>query len=74
MVYICSCNIKFLISLITNKGIIFLIVGSGNIGPAVAGPVPTPLIRPSGQTISTGTVIMTVMVKMATTPTLLLAA
>ena len=37
---------KFLIRLITNKGIIFLIVGSGNFGPAVAGPagpVPTPL-------------------------------
>ena len=29
---------KFLICLITNKGIIFLIVGSGNFGP-----VPTPL-------------------------------
>ena len=38
---------KFLICLITNKGIIFLIVGSGNFGPAAAGhagPVPTPLI------------------------------
>ena len=37
---------KFLIYLITNKGIIFLIVGSVNFGPAVAGPagpVPTPL-------------------------------
>ena len=34
---------KFLICLITNKCIIFLIVGSGNFGPAVAGPVPTPL-------------------------------
>ena len=37
---------KFLICLVTNSGIIFLIVGSGNFGPAVARParrVPTPL-------------------------------
>ena len=33
---------KFLIYLTTNKGMIYLIVGSGNFGPAVAGPVPLP--------------------------------
>ena len=47
MVYMCSCNIK-IFNLLDYKKYNILIVGSRNIGPAVAGPagpVPTPLYR-----------------------------
>ena len=40
----CSCNIK-IFNLLDYKKYNILIVGSRNIGPAVAGPVPTPLLK-----------------------------
>ena len=57
MVYMCSCNIK-IFNLLDYKKCNILIVGSRNIGPAVAGPagpVPTPLYDVDNNLVSVST-------------------